>query len=54
MAEGVNYNNKEMELAVLIGIPYPDITEDIEKINLRIDRLMELTGNQEITEGVAF
>jgi len=54
MAEGVNYNDKEMEMAVLIGIPYPDITEDMEKINLRIDRLMELTGEREIAEGVAF
>jgi len=54
MAEGVNYNDKEMELAVLIGIPYPDITEDMEKINLRIERLMELTDDKEIAEGVAF
>ena len=54
LGEGVNFKGKQMEAAALIGIPYPDVSGELQRMKLRIERLTEITGNPVVAEGLAF
>lgn len=54
LAEGVNFKGQQMEAVLLVGIPYPDISSEQQRTELRTKRLTQLTGDRIVAEGIAF